>query len=148
MLSKPAIQIACSGLLCALFAVASCSVDTDEGTISVRSGSEAASMLRALGLPENASDVSEIEERGPDGPMPEIAIRYFTVAGTADEIRRDFVRRCADAGLGEPDAEMVETDPSALCTGRSDSVVSHVFLEATCADQDCAVSVEVRMTRL
>jgi len=40
-----------------------------------------------LGLPSKATGVSSIIVNGPDGPMPEIAIRSFEVNDNADKLK-------------------------------------------------------------
>jgi len=123
-----------------------CEVETERGTILLFEGSQGTATLRALGLPEAATEISEIDESGPDGPMPEIALRTFRLAGEPTEIRQEFLRRCQAAGLGPADDEMLEMDPSTLCSQRSGSGVQQVILDPKCQFGNCRVSLEVRST--
>lgn len=64
--------------------------DIGEATIFLRLHLEAKTVLERLGLPEDATDISDIRVEGPDGPMPEIATRSFVSGGTVDALQRFY----------------------------------------------------------
>ena len=137
------LQARCVVGVAAVVALYGCKVDTDQASISLLEASQAAAILRAVGLPEGATPVSEIEESGPDGPMPEIARRSFIIPSSPVELRAELTRRCSAAGLGEPDAEMLETEPSILCSGQIAGGRSHLLMSASCSEDACEVMLEV-----
>ena len=130
--------------LAAVVFLLGCEIETEPGIISVLKGSQATATLRAIGLPDAATDVSDIDESGPDGPMPEIALQSFAIESTPAELRAEFTRRCSDTGLGEPDAELLRSEPETLCSGQLEGGRTHLLMSATCPDGTCQVTLQVQ----
>lgn len=132
------------GAIALSLALLGCEVETKLGTISLLQGSQATTILRTLGVPRGAVEVSEIDVMGPDGPMPEIALRSFAIRSTEEELRADFSRRCKAAGLGKPDSEMLEAEPSTLCSGQIEGGRTHLLMSAECPGDVCHVALQVQ----
>ena len=114
------------------------------GDTTVSIGSDAKSLLNRLGTPDGATQVSDISVYGPDGPMPEIAMRSFTLADTAQAAQNFYLERCKAASLALPSEDILKLDPAAICERIDASGTLMVFLYQSCAASVCNVSVEVR----
>ncbi|WP_133513180.1 hypothetical protein [Candidatus Thiosymbion oneisti] len=118
--------------------------DIGEVTVSFRFHSEAKRALKRLGLPEDATEVSDITVEGPDGTMPEIATRSFISGGTVDALHRFFHEKCDNQGFFHPSDDLLNLQPETLCEGRRPSGAFEVLLFTECADNSCFVYIEVR----
>jgi len=119
-------------------------LDIGEVTVSFHLHSEAKRVLERLGLPEDATDVSDIRVENPDGPMPEIATQSFLSGGTVDALHRFFYEKCENEGLSYPGDDLLSLQPETICEGRKPSGAFEVLLFTECADNSCFVHIEVR----
>lgn len=104
--------------------------------------SDSGTLLRQLGTPDGAKKVSSITVYGPDGPMPEIATRSFSLSGTA-QIARDFYkRRCQTILLDLPEKDILKIEPAAICQ-RKDRLMT-VYLYQSCTILICDISIQIR----
>jgi hypothetical protein len=115
-------------------------------TISFGLTAEAEAVLDELGVPDSAVDVSGVAVTGPDGPMPEIARRTFTVdSAAADRLPAFYRDQCRALGLGEPGEDRLAVMPTTLCAGRVDSHSAFVMLASDCAAERCHIGVSVHI---
>lgn len=114
------------------------------GDTTISIGSDAKSLLEQLGTPDGATAISNISVDGPDGPMPEIASRSFTLAGSAQTTHDFYRRKCKAALLGPPGEDLLKLDPAAICERNDGSGALTVFLFSSCPGAVCNVSIEVR----
>jgi hypothetical protein len=98
-------------------------------------------LVERLGVPEGATDISDIDVSWADGPAPEIATRSFRVAGGEPALRQFYVERCEELGLVEPPASTLRTEPTTLCE-RPDAKQS-VLLAFRCESATCSVFIRV-----
>ena len=113
-------------------------------SISFNSGSYAKSLTEKLGTPISATDMSEIIVNGPDGPMPEIAVRSFKIERNEEAVKKFYNDKCNEAGLTKPDDELLHLEPTAICTGRTKEGHFTVLLFLRCEETSCFARVEVR----
>lgn len=118
--------------------------DIGEATILLRLHLEAKTVLERLGLPEDATDISDIRVEGPDGPMPEIATRSFVSGGTVDALQRFYYKKCENEGFFYPGDDLLHLQPATICEGQKPSGTFEVLLFSRCSDNSCLVSIEVR----
>lgn len=114
------------------------------GDTTVSIGSDAKSLLKRFGTPDGATEVSDISGYGPDGPMPEIAVRSFTLVGTVQTAQNFYRERCKTASLGLPGEDILKLDPAVICERIDESGTLSVFLYTSCTPPVCNVSIEVR----
>ncbi len=114
------------------------------GNITVSIGSNAKSLLKQLGIPNDATQVSDISVYGPDGPMPQIATRSFSFAGTAQTAQNFYLEKCQAASFNPPGEDILKLDPAAICERIDESGAFTVFLYKSCARSVCDFSIEVR----
>jgi hypothetical protein len=99
-------------------------------------------LIESLGLPEGATEVSDIDVSWADGTAPEMATRSFRVRGDEASLRRFYWERCQELGLSEPRPERARFQP-VVCErpGLKETVV----LNADCKEDMCSVFLEVHV---
>lgn len=113
-----------------------------DATLSFSLGSKPRRLLKAMGVPEGAYNLSGISVAGPDGPMPEIATRSFEIRSNPEALRQFFETKCKEAGLGPADAEHLRIEPALLCSFHAPGVDDSVLLNSSCPTDTCRVTVE------
>lgn len=107
-------------------------------------GSKPHGLLKTMGVPEGAYNLSEIKVVGPDGPMPEIANRSFEIRSTPEALRQFFEAKCKEVGLGPANPDHLRMEPDLLCSHHAHGVGDTVLLTSTCTAESCRVTVEAR----
>lgn len=113
-------------------------------TISFGFGSGAKAMLRKLGLPEGATDLSGIDVTAADGTLPEIALRSFTTNKTPSALHAFYLGKCLEHALSRPDDGRLKVEPEMICHGRGETGTFGVYLYPLCEGEWCNAHVEVR----
>jgi hypothetical protein len=113
-----------------------------DATLSFSLGSKPRGLLKTIGVPEGAYNLSRFSVVGPDGPMPEIATRSFEIRSNPEALRQFFETKCKEAGLGPADAEHVRMEPDLLCSFHAPGVDDAVLLNSSCTADTCRVTVE------
>jgi len=118
--------------------------ESGDVSVSINLRSDAELLIEKLGTPNAATDISKISIEGPDGPMPEIAVRSFNIKDSSETVRRFYQQKCVDAEFAKPDKELLQLEPTAICEGRSADGKFTVLLFLKCSELSCFVRTEVR----
>ncbi|PCK08416.1 MAG: hypothetical protein COA42_09300 [Alteromonadaceae bacterium] len=114
-------------------------------TLSFAWGSAAKRYIAAFDLPAEASEVTKITVMGPDGNMPEIALRDFNIqAGKQSDLKAFFTKQCAQFGMQDPDAYDLQIEPDTLCVKSQAGESLRFLMYINCKPKTCLISLELR----
>ncbi len=116
----------------------------EDVSVLVSMQSKPETLINKFGIPDKAQEVSAITVDGPDGPMPEIAIRSFKINDNADTLKKFYQKKCMEAGLLKPEKDLLHLEPTAICEGRNADGKFTVLLSVKCSDSLCFATIEAR----
>jgi hypothetical protein len=108
--------------------------------------SSALGVLMRLGVPESATDVSDIDDVAADGNMPEWATRSFRAPGDPGALYRFFLDGCQRLGLSVQHAGPASSEEGDMwCQGSPSGVRQKLSASIRCEAAGCSVFVHVVM---
>lgn len=113
-------------------------------TISLDFSSVTKTYIKKLGLPEQATDISDIDFTQADGTLPEIALLSFKVKLSHEQLKSFYFSHCIKHNLGEPEPEQLKIEPEMICAGHSDKGIIKIYLFDKCNNHACEVHIEAR----